>query len=173
MQMPFYVVGRSLPPLAAHMLLVQYIVLSEISASRRYTDLSISHSPFQSPFYSGRTSFGGAASGQRLCSAKRARTGSSPPVVRVISAALLVACVHIQCTCTCTCIAVMSVLSASSADSCAADGHGQAPPLCPAPLSLIAPPVLHHSPEDFAHSRLPLLAPGRRQEAAPPGTHTD
>ena len=44
------------------------------------TSESIKRSPFHSPFYSGRTSYGGAASGQRL-RFKRPRTESTLPSV--------------------------------------------------------------------------------------------
>ena len=47
---------------------------------RFHTEESLKRSPFRSPFYSGRTSFGGAASGQKP-RVKRPRTESSPPVV--------------------------------------------------------------------------------------------
>ena len=60
-----------------------FSVAAFTSPSRLYTNISLSRSPFQSPFYSGRTSFGGMASGQRL-RAKRPRTDSSPPRVSLI-----------------------------------------------------------------------------------------
>ena len=44
------------------------------------TNESIRHSPFHSPFYSGRTAYGGAASGQRL-RMKRRHTETEPSVV--------------------------------------------------------------------------------------------
>ncbi len=47
---------------------------------RFHTEESLKRSPFRSSFYSGRTSFGGAASGQKP-RVKRPRTESSPPVV--------------------------------------------------------------------------------------------
>ena len=47
---------------------------------RFHTEESLKRSPFRSSFYSGRTSFGGAASGQKP-RVKRPRSESSPPVV--------------------------------------------------------------------------------------------
>ena len=53
------------------------VVLCTISD---YTSESIKRSPFRSPFYSGRTAYGGAASGQKV-RVKRPRLETSPPPV--------------------------------------------------------------------------------------------
>lgn len=49
------------------------------------SDFTTNDSPFNSPFYSGRTAYGGAASGQRV-RFKRPRVETSPPPAPVSSA---------------------------------------------------------------------------------------